>query len=265
MKKYFLIALVALTTVVSCKKENNDTDPSSPSNPSTPGTSKVLKRIIETEDGVTTSHSLTYDASKRLTSIKSSDNSEVVSLTYDGNGNVTKIESKEDGERKVFEFTYNNNQPTSGSFKGFEKNETQTEVLTSQYNLAYTIVNSLVTKIKMIVPADPETEDEGYELDYNLTYSNGNLTKVEAAGASIYTASFTYGNKKPMLPAIFKYVLDPAGFSLQFFAKNEILTMTYDFPGTTLDNTITNVYTYDTQGYVLTSNDGETQTRFEYE
>jgi hypothetical protein len=40
--------------------------------------------------------------------------------------------------------------------------------------------------------------------------------------------------------------------------------MHYDYPGTELDNTITNVYTYDANGYVLTANDGETQTQFEY-
>ncbi len=262
MKQYFLIALVALTTIIACKKEKDNADTSNPSNP---GSSKVLKKIIETENGVTTTHNLVYDANKRLTSIRTSDNSEVVSFTYDGNGNVTKIENKEGDERSVFEYSYNNNVPVSGTFKSFEKDEAQNEVLVSQYNLAYTIQNSLVTKIKMIVPEDPGTEDEGYELEYTLTYNNGNLTKIETAGIMSLTASFTYGNKKPMLPATFKYVLDPAGFSLQFFAKNELLSSTYDYSGTSRDISVTTAYTYDAQGYVLTANDGETQTRFEYE
>src|SRR5690349_19418819 len=122
MKKYFLIALVALTTVVACKKEKNNGDTSNPSNP---GSSKVLKKIIETKSGVTTTHSLAYDANKRLTSIRTSDNSEVISFTYDGNGNVTKIENKEGDERSVFEYSYNNNVPVSGTFKSFEKDEAQ--------------------------------------------------------------------------------------------------------------------------------------------
>jgi hypothetical protein len=137
--------------------------------------------------------------------------------------------------------------------------------MTEQYTLAYTVENALVTKIKMTIPADPSTGDDGYELDYNLSYTNGNLTKVQTAGLLTYTATFTYGDKKPVLPAIFKYVLDPAGFSLEFFSKNELLTMLYDYPGTEMDYGVSNEYTYDSDGYVLTSNDGETQTKYEYQ
>lgn len=260
MKKHFLVAFLALTTFISCKKDS-EKDP----NPSNPGSSKVLKRIIETENGVTTTHTLAYDGSKRLVSVRSSDNLDVTSLTYDGTGNVTKIENKEGSDRTVFEFTYNNGVPVSGTFKSFEKNEAQAEVLAAQYTLNYTVENGLVTKMKMVVPADPEAEEDGYELEYAISYSNGNVTKIESAGLVASSVAFTYGNKKPMLPATFKYVLDPSGFSVQFFAKNEVLTSTYDLPGSALDKTITNVYTYDNQGYVLTANDGDVQTKFEYE
>lgn len=262
MKRHFLVALLAMSTLVACKKDKENEGTGGPSNPGS--SSKTLKRIVETKDGQTTTYNLTYDASKRLSSVSSTDNSEVTSFTYTGDGNVTKIENKEDNERNVFEITYNNGIPVSGTYKTFEKIGAN-ETITDQYSLQYTVENALVTKIKMIVPADPENDEEGYELDYMLSYTGGNLTKVETEGLFGFTASFTYGNKKPLFPTLFKYVLDPAGFSLEFFAKNDLLTMQYDYPGAQLDMTITNVYTYDANGYVLTANDGETQTKFEYQ
>jgi YD repeat-containing protein len=261
MKKYFLVALVLLSTLIACKKEKGAENPGT----SNPGSSKILKRIIETKAGQTTTYNLSYDASKRLTSIGSTDNSEVMTFTYANDGNVTKVESKEGSDRNVLEISYSNGIPVSGSYKSFENNGSQNEVLVEQYSLQYTVENSLVKKIKMIVPADPIHDEEGYELDYDLSYTNGNLTKIETLGNYAYTATFTYGNKKPAFPAFFKYALDPAGFSLEFFAKNDLLTMTYDYPGVLLDETITNTYTYDANGYVLTSNDGDTQTSFEYQ
>lgn len=257
-KQFFILIIAALSTVVGCKKESEN-------NPSTPGSAKLLKRIIETEGGVTTTRNFVYDANKRLMSMQSSDNSETINLTYDNQGNVIKMEDKEEDVRNVFEFTYNNGLPVSGSFKSYENAGTPNETLSGSYTLAYTVANGLVTKMKMTVPDDPATGQQGYDLEYTLSYTNGNLSKIEAGGLAPFSASFVYGNKKPVYPAIFKYALDPAGYSSLFLAKNEILSITYNFPGTELDNTITNQYTYDAQGYVLTANDGETQSKFEYE
>jgi hypothetical protein len=262
MKRQFLVALIALSTLIACKKEKGNEDTGG----SNQGSSKVLKRIIETKAGQVTTYNFSYDASKKLSSVSNTDNSEVMSFTYAGDGNVTKIENKDGDVRDVLEITYSNGTPVSGSYKTFEKDHlTQNEILTEQYSLQYSVTNNLVTKIKIIVPADPANNEDGYELDYNLSYTNGNLTKIETGGTFVYTATFTYGNKKSAFPSFFKYALDPAGFSLEFFSKNDLLSMSYDYPGTDLDNTITNVYTYDASGYVLTSNDGETQTKFEYQ
>lgn len=258
MRKQFLIVLIAaLSTLVACKKEKEETKPS--------GSSKVLKRMIETENGTTTTHVFSYDNNKRLTSIRSTDNAELIALTYDGNGNIIKIEIKEGDVKSVFDFTYTNGLPVSGSFKSFEQAGTPQEELSESYNLTYTVENGLVAKMKVVVPADPVTQQQGYEINYDLTYNNGNVTKIEAAGMSSYKASFTYGDKKPVFPTVAKYILDPGGFTMLFFARNEILSTTYDFPGTEMDATVRNEYTYDAQGYVLTANDGEKQTKFEYE
>jgi hypothetical protein len=88
---------------------------------------------------------------------------------------------------------------------------------------------------------------------------------VQTVGVDFYTATFTFGNKKPVFPVVSNYILDHAGFSLQFAAKNEVLSANYDFPGTEMDETITTQYTYDSKGYVLTSTDGTAQLKFEYE
>lgn len=179
MKRHFLVALVAVSTLVACKKENGNEEPGGPSNPGS--SSKTLKKIIETTAGQTTTYNLTYDASKRLSSVSSTDNSEVTSFTYAGDGNVTKIENKEGNERNVFDITYNNGVPVSGTYKTFEKIGAN-ETVTDQYSFQYTVENALVTKIKMIVPADPANDQDGYELDYLLSYEGGNLTKIEAGG-----------------------------------------------------------------------------------
>jgi YD repeat-containing protein len=257
MKKHLVLVLfTALVAIVGCKKDDDK-----PGN-NGGGNAKLVKRIIETENGETTTYDVTYDGNKRITSYKKSDNSESTNFTYDGAGNVTKIENKEVDAKNVFEFTYNNGTPVSGVFKSWEMNGTQQGDLLVTYSLDYTVSNGLVTKMKMTME-DPDEEDP-IEITYELAYNNGNLASIKTLGSNAFTASFTYGNKKPVFPSTFKYVLDQAGLSLQFFAKNDLLSMSYDYPGTDMDITITNQYTYDANGYVLTSTDGDTQTRFEY-
>ena len=103
------------------------------------------------------------------------------------------------------------------------------------------------------------------EMDVNLTYhSSGNLAKAEITGDEEYSINYTYGTKKNSFPAMSKFVLD-LGFSIAFAAKNELITTVMDFPGSQFDQTVTNQYTYDANGYPLTSNDGQTQLKFEYQ
>lgn len=258
MKKQLLFVFcAALIAITGCKKDKDENGGTNG-----PEASKLVKRIIETEDGETTTYNISYDGNKRITSYKSTDNKEITNFTYDGNGNVTKIENIEEDSKTVFEFTYNNGRPVNGEFKSYEWINNQQGELVMGYRLDYTVVNNLVTEIKVIMEGEEDEDD--MEIDYALTYENGNLSKVQSTGLGATTISFTYGNKKPVFPATFKYILDPSGLSAQFFAKNDIITTAYDFPGTTMDATVTNTYTYDSNGYVLTSNDGDKQVRFEY-
>ena len=98
----------------------------------------------------------------------------------------------------------------------------------------------------------------------DITYSSdGNVAKVTLEGDMQGTVVFTWGTKRPGFPTVSKWLLD-VGYTLQFFARNEMLTASYDFEGTLFDYTLTTQYTYDKDGFPLTSNDGETQLKFEY-
>ena len=258
MKKFILAASVLALMFTACKKEGSN----EPSNPSNPGNaSRLLKKITKTEGGETTVYNLTYDGSKRLTAIKSADNHELIEFAYDNSGNVVRLEQKEDNEsRELFTFTYNNNVPVSGTHKSWELTAGEPDDLTEDDVLTYTVENNQVTKINQNFLL------EDVALDFVLTYANGNLAKVEATGIPNfnYSAAFTYGDKKSAFPKVFNYAMDPGGLSVQFFAKNDIKSMVWNLPGAPPQTFIT-TYTYDAAGYPLTSTDGTTTNKFEYQ
>jgi hypothetical protein len=258
MKRIFLLAGVsAMLVMSSCKKDKNSDSDSGNGN----GTkTKLLKKVTRTENGATTVLSFNYDGSK-LTSYSSADNLESAAFTFDGSGNIVKAEIRDHNEYSTYTYSYNNGVPVSGTLKTWLKVAGEPDDLTEDDVFTYTVVNNQVTKIKQQMKVDDE------ELVVNLTYnSNGNLEKVqsEGEGEDVFTISFKYGTKKPGFPTMLKYVLD-LGLSLQLHAKNELLTATYDFPGILGDFTINTQYTYDADGYPLTSKDEDTQLKFEYQ
>ena len=256
MKIKFLLAtaVASIMALTSCKKD----DPVTPA-PGTPGVSKKLKKVTTTEAAVTTVFNLTYDGNNRLLSYKNNANTEFVLFSYDAQGNLTGIEEKEKEFHNFYNYTYQNNVPVSGVFKSWELVAGQPDELIEDDKLTYTVSNGKVSKIKL------EMLQDGSELDLLLTYTGNNLTKVASDGLFAYTADFSFGTHRSAFPKVSNYVLDQAGFSLLFASNNEMLSASFDFPGTALDKTVNTQYTYDSNGYVLTSNDGETQRVFEYE
>jgi YD repeat-containing protein len=248
-----LTGMLAVLGFSACKKENSQQTPGGGSS------AKRLKKITKTENNETIVYNFIYDGNQRLTAIRSTDNKEVTLFTYDDAGNLTGVQETEADFKNKYSFTYQNGIPVSGTFKSWELTAGEPDGLVEDDVLTYTLSGGQVSKIHLDMTL------EGEEMDFNLSYTNGNLTKAESVGAEVYKAVFTYGNKKPLFPTLSKYVLDQAGFTLQFFAKNELLSASYDFPGTFLDKTVVNQYTYDAGGYALTSNDGETQMQFVYE
>lgn len=257
-KHIYLFALLALC-MASCKKDkiNNDDD-NGGGTPPPPPTAKVLKKQTQVTNGVSTVYNFIYNDNKQLTSIKTSDNTDVTNFTYDGSGNVTKVESNDGEAHNVYVFEYENGIPARGSYKSFSINN-GAEELTEDDVIHYTVENNKVTKINM----DMNVQQQ--EVNFVLTYdNNGNVTEIKTDGSDIYKATFTYGNKKPIFPKAFKFVVDPMGYSILFYAKNDMLSQHFDFPGTDSDISDTVQYTYDSDGYVLTSDDGETKTTFSY-
>jgi YD repeat-containing protein len=252
-KLLMLTGALAVLGLSACKKENSQQTPGGG------GSAKRLKKITKTENNETTVYNFIYDGNQRLTAIRSTDNKEETLFTYDAAGNLTGVQETETGFKNKYTYTYQNGIPVSGTFKSWELTAGEPDGLVEDDLLTYTVTGGQVSKIHLDMTL------AGEEMDFNLGYTNGNLTQAASVGADVYKAVFTYGNKKPLFPTLSKYVLDQAGFSLQFFAKNELLSASYDFPGTFLDKTVVNQYTYDAAGYALSSNDGETQMQFVYE
>lgn len=251
-----MAGVMAALVFSSCKKDKN----SGSDNNNGGGAAKMLKKVTKTENGTTTVYNLNYDGNKRLTSFNSTNNLETTAFTYDGAGNITKIEQREQNYYSTYTYTYNNGIPVSGTIKVILKVAGEPDDIQQDEVLTYTVSNNKITKIHQ------KTNLDGSELDMVLTYQpSGNLAKAEAtAEGYTYSANYTYGTKKPAFPTVSNWVLD-LGFSLEFASKNELITTFVDFPGTDSDITVTNQYTYDASGYPLTSNDGETQLKFEYQ
>jgi hypothetical protein len=254
MKKIILLAgTMAMLVLSACKKDKDSNDGSDNG-----GKTKLLKKITKTENGKTTVYNLNYDGSK-LTSFSSADNLESTAITHDGSGNITKLEIRNYNYYHTYTYAYSNGVPVSGTTKVLHKIAGEPDDLIQDDVLTYTVVNNQVTKIRQEMKVAELVQTA------NLTYnSNGNLEKVMMEGEEAYAVSFTWGTKKSGFPTISKWVLD-LGYTLQFFAKNEQLTAFYDFPDTQFDRTITTQYTYDADGYPLTSTDGETELKFEYQ
>ncbi|HEU4471194.1 MAG TPA: hypothetical protein VFR58_08930 [Flavisolibacter sp.] len=253
MKKIFILGALAALTLSSCDKDDSKNDSAGTESP------RRLKRMTQEEGNKTTVFNFTYDANKRLTAVRSTDNSQYTLFSYDAGGNLTKVEELEEGFKNIFTYAYSGNVPVSGTFKNWMLHAGEPDELIEDDVLTYTVQNGQVTKIHYHMLLGDETES------YLLSYANGNLVKAETENSDNYIGVFTYGNKKPIVSPVSKYVLDPAGFSLLYASKNELLSASFDFPGTWLDRSTTIQYTYDSKGYVLTSNDGDMQVRYEYE
>src|SRR5918993_1954327 len=158
---FLAVAFIALT-FVSCKKDE--------STPNPVPASKLLKKITKTENGSTTIYNLLYDGAKRLTSITSTDNSEVTLLSYDAAGNLVKIDETEDMFHNIYSYTYANGLPVSATFKSWQKHAGEPDELIEDDVLTYTVAAGKVTAIHMEMM-------DGSESDFALTYTNDNLTK----------------------------------------------------------------------------------------
>jgi YD repeat-containing protein len=250
-----------VATLASCKKDSPSPDNNGGNNPdpNPVPVAKTLKRLTATTGGESIVYNLTYNSSKLLTSVKSSDNTDVTTYNYDAQGNVTKVESIDPDEHSIYEFEYENGNPIRGTYKSYEIEDGQ-EVLGQDNIMHYELSGGKVTKIIMDMIL------QEVEVSFDLSYDNaGNLKKIEGLNGLDYTAEFTYGSKKALFPKVFKFVLDHIGYSAQYFAKNDLKSQQFDFPGEEDDfaNVLTN--TYDANGYVTKTVQGDTELTYEYQ
>ncbi|RYZ23276.1 MAG: hypothetical protein EOO16_05550 [Chitinophagaceae bacterium] len=256
--KQLLLSGVALAvlTFTSCKKNS---DEAAPGNGTVTTPSLRLKKMVQTFSGATRTVNFSYDNTGKLSGYESSDNVDHTSFAYDNDGNLTTIDETEDGFHNMYVYTYQNGKPVSAIFKSWRITAGQPNQLIEDDELTYTVANNRVSKIHV------RFEDNS-ERDFELAYDgNGELAQVNTIGSADYLATFTYGDKKSPFPAVSKWVLDQAGFSNDFVTKRNILTRTFDFPGTAFDQTQTTTYTFNASGYPATASSGGVQTTFEYQ
>jgi hypothetical protein len=261
MRKHILMLALAVVSLASCKKDKGDPngpDPNGPGpDPDPVPTAKVLKKYTETEGGQSTVYNLTY-SNKLLAAISSADQSDVTNFSYDGNGNVTKMENNSPESHTIYAFEYENGQPVRGSLKHYNLSNGAEELVEDDV-IHFTVENNQVTKINMDMNVVQR------EVNFELSYENGNLKKIQGLDGLEYSAEFSYGTKKSPYPKVFKFMMDYVGVTVPFFAKNDLKTQHYDFPGTDNDFTTTMENTYDANGYVISATDGTSTYTYEYQ
>jgi hypothetical protein len=249
--KNVFILLSVLLILTGCKKNKSDQPNGNGNNPTS---AKRLLKITKTQGAQTTIFNFSYETSGRLTAMTSNNGTEDIHITYDASGNPATLEEANLQFANLFTYTYNNGAPVSATFKSYQKSN---GTLIEDDVYTYTVSNGKVSNIHLNMLKGPAVAD------FTITYNgDGNVTKIEAPG--FITATYTYGNKKPVYPISYKYITD-LGFAPRFSAQNEMLTEVYDVPGTANDRTTNMQYTYDTRGYPLTSTDGTAQYTYEYQ
>jgi hypothetical protein len=253
---YTALALIAIA-MTACKKSNTETPIPDPTQPEV---TMKLKRTIVTGNGSIDTVNFSYANDGLLSGYASTNGSDHTSFAYDNDKNLVAVDETEGGFHNVYTYTYSNGKPVSEIFKSWQIVAGAPNQLIEDDRLAYTVVNNRVTKIHLDMLQDNS------QMDFVLTYNaNGDVSEVKSDGSDFYKASFTYGNNKSPYPVITRWVLDQAGFSLHFYTRRDLLSASYDFPGTNFDQTQSTTYTYNNAHYPATATSGNVHTVFEYQ
>ena len=246
MKKMITMAFVAITMMTSC----SDDDSSNTNNPDPSG--PLLTKVIETygDDSQTTFY---YYDGNRLTHF-GSDETTGYDFTYTGD-KLTKMELVTDTE-EVHYYTFQYNQEGKLSVLIGTQNFTG---MVSTVRTEYTH-NSNGTISYETYSGDENSQTELVETG-TIIMENGNVVEVnyESDGEE-WTDTFTYDNKNAPLKNMHAYEV----YALAFHGGlNNILTSYYEED----DMQETSTYTYNADGYPVTSTDtwnGEFDGDYEY-
>lgn len=200
--KFLLFTVVAcVIAFTSCKKDDPSSSPEPMPTP-VPTASKQLRKITKTEANIVTVYNLTYNAANKLLSYKTADNSEYLAFSYDTEGNLTGIEQKDTSFKNIYNYTYQNNIPVTGTFKSWQIEAGEIGDLIEDDQLTYTVSNNKVTNIRL------DMLQAGSSADLALSYTGENLTRVASEGLFSYTADFSFGTHPSAFPKVSNYVLD---------------------------------------------------------
>jgi len=251
MKKLFLSAAALVVLFAACSKDDDN---------NTPTTKKYLLHMLSAEDSV----EVKYDAANNIKEVGAySDSKEISSLTYE-NGKLTKKSSSvNDGPLRLVEtFDYNS------AGKLLRTNFYVSDGMKSRYDsLAYDANGRLIALYEL------GSEINGtYKIRTKYAYSwdsKGNINRevrvavadgVETKDSSI--TDYTYDDKVNFAakqPEFFLLEADEPTFGLSVNNIIKSVHTTNTNPGYVL--TVTELYTYDEDGYPVTQKETEKETQ----
>ena len=258
MKKHFILpALMAgLVMFSSCSEKDNKDD-----NDNTATSGQRLEKITCFEEGYSSKTRVTTmawdgDRLQSVTETRPESGDEVHwNFNYSGNKLSTMEYYRGDVLRATYQLSYNGDNPT-------EVTETRAESGSStRYTIGYNS-NGEMTSVKCI-----KGKDMGNNEVANLTWQNGNVTKVQRVRESgTKTWNYTYDNKMSgytgMGVAVFTIIDEIYDGGVYYLSKNNVLTeQRIDSNGETSTEQYT--YTYDGD-YPLTCRAGITSWYLKY-
>lgn len=256
MKK-ILFALL-LTMAFSCKKEDQPMQ----------GVNKYLVEAVNSYsangDAWRATEEYLYGEDNRL---KQFDFNENIEIQYNADGDINQIiHLVNPGNYGTYTYKINydvNHLPLSGSRRySYSPSSKESSPLRVLDSVSYKTVNREVTEIKFfdrkeynmwtgaLYSSSTDTSSK-----YTINYLNGNIQKIKSSeqyGKTI-EQEFTYGTKKGVLSAArLKFFLDPIA-PVRLYALNELLKHQVNIPKENLVKETIYEYSYDEQGYPLTS------------
>lgn len=263
MKRKLWVCCAALAALTACSKKDKDNQPAA--------ATKYLSTMTEQSNGLSSSYTLTYDGSNRLTAYVEKEAGAVTTsrqLTYDAAGKLVKLTNDHPEEDTYEEYTFMYD--AAGAPKNYIRKISDDDGLETTINGAYTITNG---KVMRITETDMDPENH-MVINMDFTYAGHNVTRVSSTvnGGQGLTSvvEVTHGGKKnPLHPGLQLPYAMLADLALETYSENEIISIR-SYIGNTLQMAYTNTYRYDADGYPVSSEQHEegsgevTKTTYQY-
>ncbi len=263
MKRKLWLCCAVLAALTACSKKDKDNRPSA--------ATKYLTAMTEQSNGLSSSYTLTYDGSNRLTAYVEKGAGAITTsreLTYDAAGKLAKLKNDHPEENTYEEYTFKYD--AAGVPESYIRQVSDDDGLKTTITGAYTITSGKVTRITE-TDMDPENH---MVTNMDFTYAGHNVTKVTSTvnGGQGLTSvvEVTHGSRKnPLHPGLQLPYAMLADLALETYSENEIISIK-SYIGNMLQISYTNTYRYDADGYPVSSEQREegrdevTKTTYQY-